>query len=314
MEQVDAGQVLQGFMAAYDTIRNSESAQLLDLLGKRVRTIRAQRKMSRKNLSQESQVSERYLAQLEQGRGNISVVLLARVAAALRTDLAELFRMRNTQSAEEVLISDILRDLNPDAHQTLLKLLSEQFAVPIASRRRIALVGLRGAGKSTQGKRLAALLDIPFIHLGSEIEQLAGMSTSEIFSLSGPARYQRLEEKALMQTLRQYDRCVLETGGSIVTDTTMLNTLLTTCFVVWLYARPEEYMRRLVEQGDVRPMENQEDAMADLRRILSSREEQYARAHASIDTSDRSIDDCVSELVRLTPTELRSNMINEHNA
>jgi XRE family aerobic/anaerobic benzoate catabolism transcriptional regulator len=301
-------------MTTYDTTRNSDSTQLLQQLGKRVRIVRTHRKMSRKDLSRASAVSERYLAQLEQGRGNISVVLLARVAAALRTDLAELFRMRDTQTAEEILISDILRDLSPDTHKTLLHFLSEQFAVPVASRRRIALVGLRGAGKSTQGERLAILLDIPFIRLGSEIEQLAGMSTSEIFSLSGQAGYQRLEEKALMQTLQQHDRCILETGGSIVTDAAMLNTLLTTCFVVWLYARPEEYMRRLIEQGDVRPMENQEDAMADLRRILSSREEQYARAHASIDTSDLSIDDCVSELVRLTPMELQSNMINEHNA
>lgn len=300
-------------MAAYDTVQNSESAQLLGLLGKRVRTIRTQRGMSRKDLSQESRVSERYLAQLEQGRGNISVVLLARVAAALRTDLGELFRKRSTQTAEEILISDILRDLSPDTHKTLLKYLSEQFAVPLASRRRIALVGLRGAGKSTQGERLAALLDVPFIRLGSVIEQLAGMSTSEIFSLSGQTGYQRLEEKALMQTLRENDRCVLETGGSIVTDPAMLSTLLTTCFVIWLYARPEEYMRRLIEEGDVRPMENQEDAMADLRRILTNREELYARAHASIDTSDRSIDDCVSELARLTPMEMQSNMITGHD-
>lgn len=298
-------------MTANDTKQNDQTVQLLGLLGKRVRGIRAQRKMSRKDLACESQVSERYLAQLEQGRGNISVVLLARVATALRSDLAELFRMRDTQTAEEILISDILRDLSPDTHKALLQFLSEQFAVPIASRRRIALIGLRGAGKSTQGERLAALLDIPFVRLGSEIEQLAGMSTSEIFSLSGPVGYQRLEEKALMQTLRQYDRCVLETGGSIVTDPAMLNTLLTTCFVVWLYARPEEYMRRLVEEGDVRPMENQEDAMADLRRILSNREDLYARAHASIDTSDRSIEQCVSELVRLTPQVLRNNIGNE---
>ena len=295
-------------MATNSAISDIEARHLLAALGQRVRAIRMQRKMTRKDLARKSQVSERYLAQLEKGRGNTSIILLARVANALRTDLPDLLRMREKYTAEEILISDILRDLNPEAHKAFLQSLSEQFAVPLESRRRIALVGLRGAGKSTQGKRLAEHLNVPFVHLGSEIELLAGMSTSEIFSLSGQTGYQRLEEKALMQTLRQHDRCVLETGGSIVTDTRMLNTLLTTCFVVWLHAEPGEYMRRLVAQGDIRPMENQEDAMADLRRILADRDELYSRAHASIDTNDKSVGDCVAELLRLTPKALQNNM------
>jgi XRE family aerobic/anaerobic benzoate catabolism transcriptional regulator len=289
-------------------IDDIESGNLLGVLGKRVRTLRAHRRMTRKALARDSRVSERYLAQLEQGRGNISVMLLARVAAALRTDLSDLLRMREKHTAEEVLISDLLRDLSPDTHKAFLHMLSENFSVPVESRRRIALVGLRGAGKTSQGQMLADHLNIPFVHLGSEIELLAGMSTSEIFSLSGQAGYRRLEEKALMQTLREHDRCILETGGSIVTDPKLLNTLLTTCFVVWLHARPEEYMRRLIEQGDVRPMENQEDAMSDLRRILADRNEIYATAHASIDTNDKSIEHCVAELVRLMPKGLQDNM------
>ncbi len=295
-------------MSTDPAIADIESGRLLDVLGERVRTLRAHRGMTRKTLARDSRVSERYLAQLEQGRGNISVMLLARVAAALRTDLSDLLRMREKHTAEEVLISDLLRDLSPDTHKAFLQMLSENFSVPVESRRRIALVGLRGAGKTSQGTLLAEHLNIPFVQLGSEIELLAGMSTSEIFSLSGQAGYRRLEEKALMQTLREYDRCVLETGGSIVTDSKLLNTLLTTCFVVWLHARPEEYMRRLVEQGDVRPMENQEDAMSDLRRILSDRNEMYATAHASIDTNDKSIEDCVTELVGLMPKGLQNNM------
>ncbi len=235
-------------------------------------------------------------------------MLLARVAAALRTDLSDLLRMREKHTAEEVLISDLLRDLSPDTHKAFLQMLSENFSVPVEARRRIALIGLRGAGKTSQGQLLAKHLNIPFVHLGSEIELLAGMSTSEIFSLSGQAGYTRLEEKALMQTLREYDRCVLETGGSIVTDPKLLNTLLTTCFVVWLHATPEEYMRRLIEQGDVRPMEHQKDAMSDLRRILSERNELYATAHASIDTNGKSIDDCVAELIRLMPKGLQDKM------
>ncbi len=295
-------------MPAKSDFSASDSERLLDVLGERVRTLRSHRCMTRKALARDSGVSERYLAQLEHGQGNISVVLLARVAAALRTEPSDLLQTRERQTAEEVLIADLLRELSPDTHKAFLQILSENFSVPVESRRRIALIGLRGAGKTSQGKLLAAHLDVPFIYLGGEIEKLAGMSSSEIFSLSGQTGYRRLEEKALMQTLKKYDRCVVETGGSIVTDPKLLNTLLTTCFVVWLHARPEEYMRRLTAEGDVRPMENLSDAMSDLRRILSERDELYSKAHASIDTSDKSIDECVAELIQLTPKGINNNM------
>lgn len=288
-------------MSNVPAVNDVESGRILDILGQRVRTLRVHRRMTRKALAKDSQVSERYLAQLERGQGNISVILLARVAVALRTDLADLLCMRERRTVEEVLISDLLRDLSPDAHKAVLQMLSGQFSVPVEARRRIALVGLRGAGKTSQGRLLAKRLEIPFVHLGSEIESLAGMSTSEIFSLSGQAGYRRLEEKALMQSLRKHDRCVLETGGSIVMDAKLLNTLLTTCFVVWLYTQPEEYMRRLIAEGDVRPMQSQNDAMADLRRILAEREDFYSKAHTSIDTSGKTVEECVSELIRLSP-------------
>jgi XRE family aerobic/anaerobic benzoate catabolism transcriptional regulator len=288
-------------MSARSETSEIESKRLLGVLGNRVRTLRAHRGMTRKALARDSSVSVRYLAQLEQGQGNISVVLLARIAAALRTEPGDLLQTHERQTAEEVLIADLLRELSPDTHQAFLQMVSENFAVPVESRRRIALIGLRGAGKTSQGELLAKHIDAPFVRLGGQIEQLAGMSASEIFSLSGQAGYRRLEEKALMQTLKRYDRCVIETGGSIVMDPKLLNTLLTTCFVVWLHARPEEYMRRLTAEGDVRPMENQEDAMADLRRILSERDEFYSKAHASIDTNGKSIDDCVTELIQITP-------------
>lgn len=282
--------------------------RLLASLGDRVRALRAHRGMTRRVLARDSGVSERYLAQLEQGQSNISVVLLARVAEALRTEPSELLQMREGQTSEEVQIADLLRGLNADSHKALLQMLSENFLVPVESRRRIALIGLRGAGKTSQGALLAQQLEIPFVRLGNEIEQLAGMSTPEIFSLSGQTGYRRLEEKALIRTLQRYDRCVIETGGSIVTVPELLNKLLSTCFVVWLHARPEEYMRRLIAQGDVRPMENQDDAMSDLRRILSERDELYSRAHASVDTNGKNIEDCVAELVRIAPNGLKKNM------
>jgi len=288
--------------------RSLEPERLLAMLGDRVRALRAHRGITRKVLARISGVSERYLAQLEQGHGNISVVLLARVAAALNTELSELLQTRGRRTAEEVLIADLLRELGPDSHAAFLQMLSENFSVPVDARRRIALIGLRGAGKTSQGKLLASQLQVPFIHLGSEIELLAGMSTSEIFSLSGQTGYRRLEEKAMMHTLGRYERCVIETGGSIVTDPKLLNTLLTTCFVIWLHARPEEYMRRLIAEGDIRPMEHQSDAMADLRQILSTRNVLYAKAHAAVDTNDRSIEDCVTELFRLSPKGIKSRM------
>jgi XRE family transcriptional regulator, aerobic/anaerobic benzoate catabolism transcriptional regulator len=295
-------------MSARPETSEIESERMLDALGERVRALRVQRGMTRKGLARESQVSERYLAQLERGRGNISVVLLARVAAALRTDPGNLLQMREQQSDEQVLITDLLQELSPDSHGAVLQLLSEQFSTPLESRRRIALVGLRGAGKTSQGTLLAKLLEVPFVQLGNEIELLGGMSTSEIFSLSGRTGYRRLEEKALMQTLGRYDQCVIETGGSIVLDPRLLNTLLTTCYVVWLHARPNEYMQRLIAQGDVRPMENQSDALSDLTRILSERHEYYSRAHVSIDTNGKSVTDCVTELLEITPRGMKTNM------
>ena len=280
---------------------DGSSARLLSTLARQVRALRAHRKMTRKSLARSSGVSERYLAQLEKGQGNVSVVLLARIADALQVAVAELLRVREPYTAEEVVISDVLRDMSPESHKAVLRMLAEQFAVSPDARRRVALVGLRGSGKTSQGRKLAERLGIPFVQLGHEIELLAGMSTLEIFSLSGQSGYRRLEEKALMQLLREYDRCVLETGGGIVTDKNLLNTLLTTCFVVWLFARPEDHMQRLVAEGDVRPMQDSDDAMSSLRRILAEREEHYAKAHAAIDTSGKTVDECVDELLRLLP-------------
>ncbi len=292
-------------MSERSGLHSIEPATLLGRLGNRVRSLRVQRGMSRRALARDSGVSERYLAQLEQGKGNISVVLLARVAAALQAEPGDLLQMRERRTTEEILIADLLREMSPETHSAFLQMLSENFALPVTSRRRIALVGLRGAGKTSQGKQIAERLGMHFVQLGAEIEQLAGMSTSEIFSLSGQAGYKRLEEKALMRVLQRYDRCVVETGGSIVMDPKLLNTLLTTCLVVWLYARPEDYMQRLIAQGDVRPMENQSDAMADLRRILAERHEFYAKAHVSVDTSGRDIETCVADLIESLPDELR---------
>ena len=264
--------------------------ELLEQLGQKVRALRAGRGMTRKMLAADSSVSERYLAQLEQGQGNISIGLLQRVAKALRTDLSTLVRGTNEMSAEQVLINELLERLNPDDQHRALELLYQHFAAAHDCKR-IALVGMRGAGKTTLGSALAESLEVPFVQLVTEIERLGGMPVAEILSLSGQDGYRRLEEKALFEVLAREDNCVIETGGSIVSETHLLNTLLTTCHVIWIKASPEEHMQRVIDQGDMRPMESNDDAMAALRRILDARDPFYAQAHTIIDTSGCKLED-----------------------
>ena len=154
------------------------------------------------------------------------------------------------------------------------------------------------------GQRLADNLNIPFVGLASVIEGLAGMSVSEVFSLSGELGYRRLEELALYQTLNRNESCVIETGGGIVAEPKLLNTLLTTCFVIWLRTAPEQYMERVVDQGDLRPMLNRPDAMANLRQLLDEREPFYAKAHATLDTTDQSVEESLRRLLQLLPQNL----------
>ncbi len=279
----------------------TDADALLKILGDRVRALRAQHGISRAVLAERSGVSLRYLAQLEQGQGNISVALLARVAAVLGTDPGELLAPVRSASPELRLITELAGELAPDQQKACLQMLRELFVSPVESRHRLALIGLRGAGKSTLGRALATEIGVPFVRLGKLIETLAGMSASEIFSLSGQSGYRRLEQRALLQTLQNHEHCVIETGGSMVTDPELLKTLLGSCFVVWLQARPEQHIERLVAQGDIRPMQNRDDALADLRKILAERESCYARAHLSLDTSSLTVDECLRALVQAVP-------------
>lgn len=271
------------------------SDDLLESLGRKVRALRAGRGMTRKMLAADSAVSERYLAQLEQGKGNISIGLLQRVAAALRTDIAKLLQTGNEITAEQVLINELVQGLDRDDQQRALQLLYQNFSVS-QDCKRIALVGMRGAGKTSLGGRLAEHLEVPFVQLVTEIEQLAGMPVAEILSLSGQDGYRRLEEKALFDVLAREDKCVIETGGSIVSESSLFNVLLTTCRVIWIKALPEEHMQRVIDQGDMRPIENNDHAMADLRRILAAREPFYAQAHAVIDTAGSSVEESFRQL------------------
>jgi XRE family aerobic/anaerobic benzoate catabolism transcriptional regulator len=276
----------------------SSSEDLLVLLGQKVRALRAGRGMTRKMLAADSSVSERYLAQLEQGQGNISIGLLQRVAVALRTDLAALVRGGKEVSAEQVLINELVQRLDGDDQHRALQLLYQNFASS-HNCKRIALVGMRGAGKTSLGSRLADHLDVPFIQLVTEIEKLGGMPVGEILSLSGQDGYRSLEERSLFNVLARLEKCVIETGGSIVLETRLLNTLLTSCHVVWVQASPQEHMQRVIDQGDMRPIQSNDDAMAALRRMLDAREPFYAQAHTVVDTSGCDLENSFQQLVAL---------------
>jgi len=270
----------------------------LRLLGDRIRDARARRGMTRKILARASKVSERYLAQLETGQGNISIVLLRQISHAMSLPLADLVREEPDRPVELALLIQTLDRLQPKELSQARKLLTHAFRTVVESerRRRIALVGLRGAGKSTLGVQLAKLKDVPFIELDREVERESGTTLSEVFDLYGQSAYRRYERRALENAIERHDRAVIATGGSIVTEPATFDLLLSACFTVWLTAAPEEHMSRVVAQGDYRPMAGNDEAMDDLRRILASRNALYAKADAMVDTAGKTVAQCLREL------------------
>lgn len=278
-------------------VRNAEAAYLR-LLGDRIREARARRGMTRKILARDSKVSERYLAQLEAGHGNVSIVLLRQIAHAMGLPLVDLVREEPDRPVELTLLIQTLARLSPKDLAQARKILAETFgaAVERERRHRIALIGLRGAGKSTLGAMLAKELAVPFIELDREIERESGTSLSEVFDLYGQAAFRRYERRALESVIERHDRAVIATGGSIVSEAATFDLLLSACFTVWLTAAPEEHMARVVAQGDTRPMADNEEAMEDLRRILAGREALYSKADARIDTAGKPTAQSLREL------------------
>ena len=280
---------------------SEDAAGLLATLGERVRTLRAQRGMTRKILARDSGVSERYLALLENGDGNGSVLVLAKVAAALHVPVVELLREERPVQPERAAVNTLLKRLSPTQLKTARDLLAREFDAEVKARmRRIALVGLRGAGKSSLGLALANNLRVPFIELDREIEREAKTSLNEIFLLYGQAGYRRHERAALERVLARHPRVVISTGGSIVSESETYDLLLSSCYTVWLKTQPEEHMARVVAQGDTRPMKGNREAMEDLRRILVTRAPLYGRADAVVDTSGRDLDASLEDLAALT--------------
>jgi XRE family aerobic/anaerobic benzoate catabolism transcriptional regulator len=269
---------------------NESDPDFLANLGRRVREAREQRGMARKVLSRAASVSERYLAQLEAGEGNASVVLLRRVAAALGVRLPDLLDSGETMT-EQRLIRRFLDSLPRQRLEEVLRRLTHDFGQEEAVRRkRITLVGLRGAGKTTLGNALAKSLRRRLVELDKEIEQEAGISLSEVFLLYGQAGYRRIERRCLERVINSQEDMVLTVGGGIVSEPETYNLLLMNCYTVWIKAAPEEHMARVVAQGDTRPMAGHAEAMEDLRNILAAREALYSKADAVVDTAGRSIE------------------------
>jgi XRE family aerobic/anaerobic benzoate catabolism transcriptional regulator len=273
----------------------------LHRLGERVRTLRNRRGMSRKALAAHARVSERYLAQLEVGKGNISIVLLRRISRALGLPVTQLVQEGADPPLDLVLLTQFLERLSPPALGTARDLLLRHLSETSDGlrRRRIALIGLRGGGKSTLGRLLAARLDVPFIELDREIEKRSGASLNEIFDMFGQETFRRAEREALDDVLRRYQKFVIATSGSIVTEPSTMEILLSSCFTVWVRAEPDEHMKRVVAQGDMRPMANSGRAMEDLVSILKSREPLYATAEAIILTTGKTPEQNLAELLHM---------------
>jgi XRE family transcriptional regulator, aerobic/anaerobic benzoate catabolism transcriptional regulator len=290
---------------AEHAVRASDE-DFLGVLGARVRELRSLRGMTRKAVARDADVSERHLAQLELGDGNISIVLLRRISTALNVSLADLFAPKPPVADEKRRIGELLERLPAHRLRETLERLTRELANEEKSRRaRIALIGLRGAGKSTLGARLSREMNVPFIELDREIEKDAGIALAEIFSLYGQAGYRRIEKRTLDRVLKEHPQAVLSIGGGVVSEKDTYDRLLANCITVWVKAKPEDHMSRVIAQGDLRVMGDNNEAMDDLRRILEAREQLYRRADIHLETSDESVDESFLKLQRAVQSEIR---------
>ena len=258
-------------------------------LGERVRALRARRGMTRRAVALAADVSERHLANLEYGIGNVSMLVLLQVAGALQCSLAELIGDTTTRSPEWLLLREMVEHRDEATLRrvrgTVADMLGMGGKAAAARSPRVALVGLRGAGKSTLGQRLADDLGFPFVELSREIEKFAGCSVNEIQSLYGQNAYRRYERRALEEAIQIYPEAVIATPGGLVSDAATFNLLLSHCTTVWLQAAPEDHMKRVLAQGDLRPMAASKEAMEDLKGILAGRAAFYSKADLRLDTS-----------------------------
>src|SRR5207302_3811990 len=293
-------------VASLDRVAPIPDGDFLLFLGKRVRQLRNLRGMTRKMVAQDAEVSERHLAQLEAGEGNVSIVLLRRIAGALDVSLVELFAPEVAEPGEKQLIQRFLERLpNHRLEDVVFRLMRDFSPGEKARRKRIALIGLRGAGKSTLGSKLASEKRVPFIELDGEIEKDTGMPLGEIFSLYGQSGYRAIEQRTLTKVLGEHESTVLSVGGGMVSEKETFDYLLAHCYTIWIKAQPEEHMSRVLEQGDFRAIAGNNQAMEDLRRILEARQPLYRQADMELDTSCSSVEESFSRL----KTSLQANLL-----
>ncbi|MBN8960211.1 MAG: helix-turn-helix transcriptional regulator [Rhizobiales bacterium] len=283
----------------------------LEELGRRVRTMRGLRGMSRKVLAKVSGISERYIAQLESGKGNVSIVLLRRVSNAMAAHLEDLIPSSDP-APDWPVIRELMRQATPSQIAQAKNILSGHGMSDAARQRQmpfagIALIGLRGAGKSTLGRMLAKQIGWGFVELNKEIEQENGLSVAEIIALYGQEGFRRMEQAALGKLLARKELIVLATGGGIVSEPLTFDLILSSFYTIWLKAEPEEHMARVRRQGDLRPMADDRSAMAELRTILLSREPLYARASTVVDTAGQSVDGAAARLLGAVAPVLAGN-------
>lgn len=262
-------------------------------LGARVSALRSRRGMTRKALALAADVSERHLANMEYGVGNASVLVLLQVASALQCTVSELIGDVTTSSPEWLMIREMLEQRDDATLQKVRVAIGELLGTGGGNTTlspRVALIGLRGAGKSTLGKMLAQDLGFPFVELSQEIEKFAGCSVAEIQALYGVSAYRRYERRALEESIQIYPEAVIATPGGLVSDPASFNLLLAHCTTVWLQAEPEDHMRRVTAQGDMRPMAASKEAMEDLKGILTGRAPFYSKAQLSVNTSAQPLD------------------------
>jgi XRE family transcriptional regulator, aerobic/anaerobic benzoate catabolism transcriptional regulator len=270
----------------------ADDGAFVPAIGRLVRLARAKRGVTRRQLAQESGASERYLAQIEGGQGNPSVLILKSIADALEVPLIELIPRSNGRTAAMAHILDVLGRMPVAELPALAELIESHGARAAATDRgqRIALVGLRGAGKSTLGRDLAHRLGFPFIELDRLVERDYGARIPDLIEMAGVATFRRYERTCLERVIDTHEAAVIATAGGIVSNSETYALLLRRTHTVWLKARPDEHMRRVMEQGDFRPMAQNREAMADLVAILDARRADYARAQAELDTSGDTVE------------------------
>jgi XRE family aerobic/anaerobic benzoate catabolism transcriptional regulator len=274
----------------------AEVAKLMARVGERVRKARERKGIPRRVLSEQSGVSPRYLAQLEAGEGNISIGLLQRVAIALDHRIEWLIGEDDPWNSDALRVADMFRSATAQTQASVLRILSPEPAESLRANR-ICLIGLRGAGKSTLGALVGQALGLPFVELNSEIEEQSGMPVDELLALYGQEGYRKLEAQAIERIISTYESMVLAVAGGIVAEPETYATLLNTFHTIWLKTSPEEHMARVRAQGDERPMAGNPEAMEQLKSILTSREALYGKAQANLDTSGRSPETSLAELL-----------------